>query len=74
MLLLDLFNLLLILFMEVPHALNILEDGHLLAVHTVLVSAMEVALLPKLLPGGLGLLSNDIGLLELDFHLLDFGP
>ena len=37
------------------------------------MSPMEVPFLSELLPGGLGLLCDDVGLLKFDLHLVDFG-
>ena len=44
-LLLNFFDFLLVIFMEVFHALNVLSDGHFLSIDTVLMLPMEVSLL-----------------------------
>ena len=71
MLLLDLLDLLLVVLVQVLHPLDVLGDVDLLAVNSVLVGLVEVSLLPQLLPGGLGLVCDHVGLRQLNLHCID---
>ena len=73
MLFLDFFNFLLVIFMEVFHALYVLSDGHFLSIDTVLMLSMEVSFLSKLFPGAFGLVCDHVSLGQLYFHGVDFG-
>ena len=70
-LLLNLLNLLFIVFMQVSHFLDVLSNGHFFGVNSVLMRLVEIPLLPELLPGRNGLLSTLIGDLELDLELVN---
>ena len=50
MLALDFLDLLFVLLVQVLHPLDVLLDGHLLAVYAILMRPVEVALLSELLP------------------------
>lgn len=57
--------------MQIPHLLDILSDCYFFGVNPILVSLMEVSLLPQLFPSRNRLLSAFIGYLELHLELLD---
>lgn len=49
-----------------------LVQADFLLVDSVLVRLVEVSLLAKVLPGRFGLIGNNIGLRELNLHIIDF--
>lgn len=73
MFLLDFFNFLFVVFMEVFHSFNILCDCNFLTVNSILMLSVEISFLSKLFPSGFGLISNNIGFLQFNFHCFDFG-
>ena len=73
MFLLNLLDLFLVVLMKVFHALDVLGDCHLFSIYTVLMLSMEIPFFSELLPGALGLVGNNVSLLQLHFHGFDFG-
>jgi hypothetical protein len=70
---LDLFNFLLVVFMKILHSLNVLRNGNLLPIDSILVLSMEVSLLTKLFPSALRLVGDHVGLGKLYLHRLNLG-
>ena len=70
-LLLNLFNPLFILFQHLLDLLDVIADGHLFPVDSILVGLVEIPLLAQEFPGRLGLVRDDRGLGKLGTHLDD---
>ena len=73
MFLLDFFNFLFIVFVEVFHSFDILCDCNFFTVNSVLMLSVEVPLFSQFLPSGFGLVCNHVGFFQLNFHSLNLG-
>lgn len=71
-LLLHFFNALLHLLLLLFDCFYLASNAELFTVDTILMMFVEVALFSKLLPSGLSIFSNDLGLLEFTSHSFNF--
>jgi len=69
---LDLLNLLLVIFMQVFHSLNVLGNGNFFAVNSILMLSMEISLLSQFFPSRFSLISDDVSVFKLNLHFFNF--
>lgn len=69
---LNLLDLVDIVFMQILHFLDMLVKSDLLPINSVLVCLVEISLLSQVLPGRLGLVSDDVSLCKFNLHIFYF--